>query len=178
LAPNFTPSLMICGFVIKSSKGEKKLLLSREGQKRLSRWLWHTIGDHSFVFNTTEGLYLFLAEGHCTTLMQHQLDTYLSENARGAYVLRNCSNQSHFFLQEVGDVLQDNASSDFAWKNFISSFLGQLKPFVGDSRCIGSFSKNFVGIVKFKGDKAQLDYLKRKMNLLRERVDIGVLFEV
>ena len=83
-----------------------------------------------------------------------------------------------FFLQEVGDVLQDNASSDFAWKNFISSFLGQLKPFVGDSRCIGSLFKNFVGIVKFKGDKAQLDYLKRKMNLLRERVDIGVLFEV
>ena len=33
-------------------------------------------------------------------------------------------------------------------------------------------------LVKFKGDKAQLDYLKRKMNLLRERVDIGVLFEV
>lgn len=176
--PLIYPSLMICGFVVKSSQSTRKLLLSREEQERFFHWLWSTTGDHSFVFNTTEGLYVFLAESHCTTSMYHQLDAYLQENIRGDYVLGNCSNRPHYFLHEVEKVLQDDISSGFAWKNFISSFLGQLKPFVGDSKSIASLFKNFVGMIKLAGNKAQLDYLKRKMNLLRERVDLGQLFQV
>lgn len=169
---------MLCGFTVKLTHGKKKILLSRQEQENLFHWLWKTTQDHSFVFNTTQGLYIFLAIEHCTISMEKQLDDYLQESISANYTIYNCSVEPNYFMHEVGRVLQDDRTSTYAWKNFISSFLGQLKPFVGDSRCIGSLFKNFVGIVKFKGDKAQLDYLKRKMNLLRERVDIGVLFEI
>ena len=71
---------MQCGFVIKSNRSERTLLLARQEQKNLSQWLAEIIADHLFVFNTTEGVYLFLAEEHCTALLEKQLDTYLQKN--------------------------------------------------------------------------------------------------
>lgn len=168
---------MQCGFVIKSNRSQRTLLLARQEQKNLSQWLAEIIGDHLFVFNTTEGVYLFLAEEHCTALLEKQLDTYLQKRISSSYVLSNRSNNINFFTEEVGQILQDDTSSCFMWKNFISSFLGQLNPFVGDSTAIATLFKTFVGIVKVRGTVAQLDYLKRKMNLLRERVDLGDLFQ-
>ena len=168
---------MQCGFVIKSNRSERTLLLARQEQKNLSQWLAEIIADHLFVFNTTEGVYLFLAEEHCTALLEKQLDTYLQKRISSRYVLSNRSNHINFFTEEVGQILQNDTSSCFMWKNFISSFLGQLNPFVGDSIAIANLFKTFVGIVKLRGTVAQLDYLKRKMNLLRERVDLGDLFQ-
>lgn len=177
-APSFIPSPMLCGFTIKPTHKKKNLLLSRQGQESLFHWLWKTIQEPSFVFNTTQGIYLFIAEEHCTISMEKQLDDYLKKCISEDYILYNCSSAPNYFLDEVGGVLQDESTSTFAWKNFISSFLVQLNPFVGDSTAIASLFKNFVGIVKLKGNKKQLDYLKRKMNLLRERVDLGDLLEV
>jgi hypothetical protein len=61
--------------------------------------------------------------------------------------------------------------------NLISCFIGHLNPFVCVSTAFATLFKTFVGIVKLRGTVAQLDYLKRKMNLLRERVDLGDLFK-
>jgi hypothetical protein len=169
---------MLCGFTIKLTIEKKRLLLSRQEQESLFHWLWKTTQDHSFVFNTTQGLYLFIAKDHCTATMEKQLDNFLKERISEDYILYNCSSEPNYFLDEVGGVLQDGNTSTFAWKNFISSFLAQLNPFVGDSTAVASLFKNFVGIVKLMGNKKQLDYLKRKMNLLRERVDLGDLSEV
>ena len=169
---------MLCGFKIKPAHGKKKLLLSRQGQESLFHWLWKTTQDHSFVFNTTQGLYLFLPIEHCTASMGKQLDNYLQGKISEDYILYNCSVEPHFFMNEVGRVLQDEKTSTFSWKNFINSFLVQLDPFVGDSNSIACLFKSFVGIIKLKGNKAQLDYLKHKMNVLRERVDLGRLLEV
>ena len=169
---------MLCGFTIKLRHSKKKLLLSRQRQESLSHWLWKTTQDHSFVFNTSQGLYLFLAQEHCTKSMEKQLDAYLQEHISDDYILYNCSLEPNYFVHEVGRVLQDEKTSTFSWKNFVNSFLVQLNPFVGDSNSIASLFKRFVGIIKLKGNKAQLDYLKHKMNVLRERVDLGALFEV
>ena len=152
--------------------------MSRQGQESLFHWLWKTTQEPSFVFNTTQGIYLFIAKEHCTISMEKQLDDYLKARISEGYILYNCSSEPNYFLDEVGSILQDKSASSFAWKNFISSFLVQLNPFVGDSTAIASLFKKFVGIVKFMGNKKQLDYLKRKMNLLRERVDLGDLLEV
>lgn len=177
-APSFIPSPMLCGFTIKPTHKKKNLLLSRQGQESLFHWLWKTTQEPSFVFNTTQGIYLFIAKEYCTISLEKQLDDYLKKCISEDYILYNCSSAPNYFLDEVGGVLQDESASTFAWKNFISSFLVQLNPFVGDSIAIASLFKNFVGIVKFMGNKKQLDYLKRKMNLLRERVDLGDLLEV
>lgn len=168
---------MQCGFVIKSNRNERMVLLARQEQKNFSQWLTKTIADNLFVFNTTEGVYIFIAQEHCTAWLEEQLDTYLEEKISGTYLLHNHSNHLHFFTEEVGQILQDETSSSFVWKNFISSFLGQLNPFVGDSTAIATLFKTFVEIVKLRGTTAQLDYLKRKMNLLRERVDLGDLLK-
>ena len=169
---------MLCGFTVKLTHGKKKILLSRQEQESLFHWLWKTTQDHSFVFNTTQGLYIFLATDHCTASMEKQLDDYLQESISVNYTLYNCSVEPNYFMHEVGRVLQDDRTSTFAWKNFINSFLVQLDPFLGDSNSIASLFKNFVGIIKLEGNKAQLDFLKHKMNVLRERVDLGLLFEV
>ena len=177
-APGFIPSPMLCGFTIKPTRKKKNLLLSRQGQEGLFHWMWKTTQEPSFVFNTTQGIYLFIAKEHCTISMEKQLDDYLKARISKDYILYNCSSEPNYFLDEVGGVLQDESASTYAWKNFISSFLVQLNPFVGDSKAVASLFKNFVGIVKLTGNKKQLDYLKRKMNLLRERVDLGRLFQV
>ena len=168
---------MQCGFVIKSNRSESALLLGRQEQMNLSQWLKRIIVDHLFVFNTTQGVYLFMAEEHCSAWLEEQLNVYLQEKIRGSYVLYNHSNNLHFFNEEVGQILQDESNSSLGWKNFISSFLGQLNPFVGDSIAIATLFKSFVGMVKLSGTTVQLDYLKRKMNLLRERVDLGDLLK-
>ena len=169
---------MLCGFTIKPALGKKKLLLSRQGQENLSHWLWKTTQDHSFVFNTTQGLYLFLPKEHCTASMKKQLNDYLKGNISEDYILYNCSVEPHYFMNEVERVLQDEKASTFSWKNFMNSFLVQLDPFVGDSNSIAYLFKSFVWIIKLKGNEAQLNYLKHKINVLRERVDLGRLLEV
>ena len=168
---------MLCGFTIKLRHSKKKLLLSRQRQESLSHWLWKATQDHSFVFNTSQ-IISFLAQEHCTKSMEKQLDAYLQEHISDDYILYNCSLEPNYFVHEVGRILQDEKTSTFSWKNFVNSFLVQLNPFVGDSNSIASLFKRFVGIIKLKGNKAQLDYLKHKMNVLRERVDLGALFEV
>jgi hypothetical protein len=110
--------------------------------------------------------------------MEKQLDDYLQGNISEDYILYNCSVEPHYFMHEVGRVLQDEKTSAFSWKNFINSFLVQLDPFVGDSNSIACLFKSFVGIIKLKGNKGQLDFLKHKMNVLRERIDLGRFLEV
>ena len=97
---------MLCGFKIKPTHGKKKLLLSRQGQESLFHWLWKTTQDHSFVFNTTQGLYLFLPKEHCTESMEKWLDNYLQGNISEDYILYNCSWEDDIEVcREDGSVL-------------------------------------------------------------------------
>ena len=119
---------MLCGFKIKPAHGKKKLLLSRQGQESLFHWLWKSTQDHSFIFNTTQGLYLFLSKEHCTSLMEKQLDDYLQGNISEDYILYNCSVEPHYFMHEVGRVLQDEKTStnkknaeNFQWDKILGT---------------------------------------------------------
>lgn len=167
---------MLCGFIIRSTTGEKQLLLSRKEQVIVEDWLAQMIDEQPFICNTREGIYLFLAREKCTVKLHQTLEAYINAIIHVPIQLVNCSHRPHFFLKEVERILQDNTTSSLAWKNFISSFLGQLKPFLGDSKPVYSLFKTFVGIIKFKGNQAQLDYLKHRMNLHRQRVSLAGLF--
>ncbi len=169
---------MVCGFVVKSFLKEKCLLLSRQAQNTLANDLAHFLGYRPFIFNTRQGIYLFLASADCTPFLEEKLKAYCKTTISVPHLLYNCSKQLNFFMNEVAIALNDKNSSSLGWKSFISSFLGQLDPFIGASHPVASLFKRFVGIIKFKGKKTQLDYLKRKMNLLRERVDLKELLKV
>ncbi|MGB1448345.1 MAG: hypothetical protein ACPG8F_00755 [Flavobacteriaceae bacterium] len=166
---------MLCGFAITSRLGDPMLLLTRKDQQKLTDWLRNELGEAPFVFNTNKGLYLFLEKESCSAYLVTRLNHFLTQYISHPYLLYNCSNEPHFFYKELTQVLQDKGMSTYAWKNFISSFLFQLQPFVGNSKSVFSLFKSFVAVIKLSGNEAQLSYLKRKMNLLRERVNITSL---
>jgi len=60
----------------------------------------------------------------------------------------------------------------------MSSFLVQLDPFYGELKSVHSLFKDFVAAVKTLGNEQQLLYLKRKMNVLRQRVELNGLIEL
>lgn len=166
---------MLCGFAITSRLEDPILLLTRKDQQKLTDWLRNELGEAPFVFNTNKGLYLFLEKEFCSAHLATRLNHFLMQYISIPYQLYNCSDEPHFFYMELTKILQDDETSTFAWKNFISSFLFQLQPFVGNSKSVFSLFKSFVAVIKLSGNEAQLSYLKRKMNLLRERVNITSL---
>lgn len=169
---------MICGYVAKNSKGSKGLIINRVDQKRLADTLSHYLQYKPFVYNTQFGLYVFLDKNDCNTLLEDEVKKYLQLHSKETHHFNPCHGNHGFFKSEIKSILNDDGASSFAWKNFISSFLSQLQPFKGEAKSVHALFKGFVKILKDNGSKAQLDYLKHKMNLLRSRISVSVFLDL
>jgi len=168
---------MICGYIAKSKKQYQGLVINRSAQKELKKELSYSMGYSPFIYNTNYGLYFFLEKSNCKNHFEIFLEKKLKLYAEIPHQLYRCYKDNNFFYNEVVFVLTDEKSSPLAWKNFISSFLGQLDPFNGDTKSVHSLFKLFVNIIKEVGDDTQLIYLKQKMNNLRARVNINDFLE-
>lgn len=165
---------MICICAAFPKKRQKGLLIDRMMQQKLQVYISQKIGYKPFLFNTEKGFYIFYEAKDRTQDLDASIAYFLDLNAASHQLIASHTNPS-FFVEELIQVLNNPDASCFAWKNFISSFLFQLDPFKGSVRAIHSLFKEFVEVVKKRGNTKQLDYLKLKMNSLRARVNVTEL---
>lgn len=167
---------MICICAAFPKKRQKGLLIDRVMQQKLQAYISQKIGYKPFLFNTEKGFYVFFEAKDRTQDLEASIAYYLDQNAASHQLIAAHTHPS-FFVEELIQVLNNPDASCFAWKNFISSFLIQLDPFKGSVRAIHSLFKEFVEVVKKRGNTTQLEYLKRKMNSLRARVNVAELLQ-
>ena len=167
---------MICICAALPKKRQKGLLIDRVMQQKLQVYISQKIGYKPFLFNTEKGFYVFFEAKDRTQDLEASIAYYLDQNAASHQLIAAHTHPS-FFVEELIQVLNNPDASCFAWKNFISSFLIQLDPFKGSVRAIHSLFKEFVEVVKKRGNTRQLEYLKRKMNSLRARVNVAELLQ-
>ena len=163
---------MRCVCSVKLIKEQNHLLIDRVRQKELCDRLSKNLNYNAFVFNTQSGLYCFLDREDFNQERINSLERFLKSHAKFPFRLNVTVNDPHYFAKEIAEVLSSRYSSAIAWKRFISSFLAQLDPFVGETKSIHALFKNFIHVLKTVGDDKQMKYLKRKMNNLRARVEL------
>lgn len=169
---------MICAYVAKPLQESKGLILDRKKVTRLTDLLKDKLGYPPFVCNTQRGVYVFCDRLDCEENIKVVIETFARDHADEGFQFLSPYASSSYFFKEVAAVLNDESASAFAWKKFMSSFLLQLDPFNGELKSVHSLFKDFVEAVKTLGNEQQLIYLKRKMNVLRQRVELKGLIEL
>ena len=152
------------------------LIVTRDQSEVLSKLISKTVHEELFVFNTTLGVYFFSSALIHSAKIIEIIMNYLGENGLTESRFTLAKNTS-VFDDQFRNILMDEDLSSLSWKNFISSFLNQLDPFYGDSKFIHGLFKRFVFLVKEHGNNRQLTYLKKRMNMLRSRVDLKLLLD-
>lgn len=169
---------MICAYVAKQIHEKNGLVLNRKKVKALEELLHHKLGYLPFICNTQRGLYIFLDQQDCEEWITNEVEVYIKDLSPLQLQFLTTFTTPSYFHKEIALILNDEAASALSWKNFMSSFLVQLDPFKGEPKSIHSLFKDFVHAVKTLGNEQQLDYLKRKMDVLRQRVEISGLIEL
>ena len=170
--------VMICAYVAKPLRETRGLILNRKKVTHLTDLLKGKLGYPPFVCNTQRGLYVFCDRMDCEENIKAVTESFVREHANEELQFLTPYASSSYFYKEIAAVLNDESASAFAWKNFMSSFLVQLDPFYGELKSVHSLFKDFVAAVKTLGNDQQLLYLKRKMNVLRQRVELNGLIEL
>lgn len=124
-----------------------------------------------FIFNTRMGMFVFVEKESDKNKCIEQCRILVAANNKSGLILYK---KDHLFTQALVEILTDKQVTPLGWKNFISSFLSQLDPFYGDSTAVHGLFKKFVYLLKEHGDERQLNYMKKRMNILRSRVRLDL----
>lgn len=163
--------ICICAALPETAFGG--LLLKRQAERNLKAFIYEKTHAQPFIFNAQTGVFIFLPEIFCEEALMKSIETYLTA-AVGHFVFKTHTTGYCFFTQTFQEVLTHSEYSSLVWKNFISSFLIQLKPFKGEVAPIHALFKDFVQIIKRYGTQEQMLYFKKKMDSLRARVELDI----
>ncbi|MGC6421993.1 MAG: hypothetical protein ACON47_04665 [Flavobacteriaceae bacterium] len=166
---------MICICAALPERPFSGLVINRKEQQKLALLIQEVTGMMPFIFNSQSGLYVFCAARKTEEALLERIELFIRSTATSFHWVQ-AGDTPHFFSTVVRQALNHPNGSSLGWKNFISSFLIQLDPFDGKVLPVFSLFKNFVAVVKVTGTPSQLDYLKKKMNSLRTRVNVDALF--
>ena len=164
---------MVCCIVLKPPAKSQKLLLTRQRQKELIVYLEALLDYRPFVFNSVQGVYIFVKRKESFEQIKSVLSGFLYPETLNQMEFINTKSRPQFFKNVIQRVLTSRENSAWAWKRFINSFLTQLDPF---SR-LTSYNnmvifKNFHNYIKQNGTKLQRKFYKNRMKILRERVSL------
>jgi len=164
---------MICVCAIGRQKPSCPPIVSKRFKDHLSRQLKQFSQGELFIFNTRMGMFVFVEKESDKNKCIEQCRILVAANNNGGLILYK---KDHLFTQALVEILTDKQVTPLGWKNFISSFLSQLDPFYGDSTAVHGLFKKFVYLLKEHGDERQLNYMKKRMNILRSRVRLDLSF--
>ena len=168
---------MVCACALLPNNLRSGLILSRNQSEYLSNLIGDIVNEKLFVFNTNSGVYFFSTKENLNSMIVKLVMEYLSEHLlkESHFTL---SRNTKIFDDSLVKILTDKEISSLGWKNFISSFLNQLDPFYGDPMIINGLFKRFVYLIKEYGNNQQLEYMKKRMNILRSRVDLDLAKDI
>lgn len=165
---------MICIGAALRATPLKGLLIRRNDERKLRDFVYTQTNYSPFVFNTRSGLFIFLPIEYCEDGLSYKIEQHLLGVAH-RFVWKTSPSNFCFFRHKFKEILTSPDYSSLVWKNFISSFLSQLKPFRGEIGPIHGLFKDVVGILKLHGNEEQMFYYKKKMDTLRSRVELDIL---
>ncbi len=167
---------MICCIVLKPRLNCQSLFLNREKQKLISDYLTSHLRYKPFIFNSSNGIYIFVKNKESFSKIESILIPFFNQTELDQFKMYNTSLLPHFFRNTTKQVLQSQEISAFGWKRFISSFLIQANPYSPETES-NSFTvfENFRRSIHNSGSRIQKKYFKRKMKVLRKRVSLESL---
>lgn len=162
---------MICVCAIGREKPSCPPIVLKRVKDHLSQRLKQFSQGEVFIFNTRMGIFVFVEKENDKNKCIEQCHILVAANNKSDLILYK---KNYLFTQALVEILTDKQVTPLGWKNFISSFLSQLDPFYGDSTAVHGLFKKFVYLLKEHGDERQLNYMKKRMNILRSRVRLDL----
>ena len=171
MAPRKIFHHMICICSIGYQRPSYPPAVSVKLKNQLSQQLKQNTQGEVFLFNTRIGMFVFIEKQSDQKKCIKQCLMFLSAINKNDLILHE---KDYLFSQAFVEILTDKKVTPLGWKNFISSFLSQLDPFYGECVAIHGLFKKFVYLLKENGDERQLNYMKKRMNILRSRVSLDL----
>ena len=160
---------MHCTVAILPPRGGRRLLMRREDQDMLSKYLSRVLGYRPFVFNSSIGVFVFTQKKESFRRVFDAMQFFLSSDYLSQSMIVDVSEREGYFMRLTQNILHSERHSAYAWQRHISSFLLQLDPYQGENKRNTKVLKRFKNCVHTYGNSAQINYFKRKSLLLAKR---------